>query len=245
MRSSLPVKHYPVLDSTNEEARRLGLAGERGPLWVFADQQTAGRGRRGRHWQSPVGNLACSGLYHWPGPLAGSAQLGFAAALAVAETLDIWISGAETLSLKWPNDVLLGGAKVAGILLESGVAPGGGHWLAVGVGINLQYAPTDLPYPATCLGDHLRDGKAIPATQSVLDALMTAFEGWRIRLRDEGFAPLRLAWLARAYGLGQPLRTSSDETGVFEDLSSNGALVLRQMSGRSIQVSAGEVFFAD
>ncbi len=244
MSLSIPTKHYPVLDSTNEEAKRLGLAGEQGPLWIITDQQTAGRGRRGRHWQSPVGNLACTGLYHWPGPLTGSAQLGFAAALSVSETLDPWIGGAQKLSIKWPNDVLLGGAKIAGILLESGAAPGGGHWLAVGIGINLKNAPVDLPYPATCLGDHLTNAKPAPSLQEIFESVITAFESWRIQLRDEGFAPLRLAWLARAHGLGQPMRTSSGRAGVFEDLSTNGALVLRPVTGQSIEISAGEVFFA-
>lgn len=240
-----PVKHYPVLDSTNEEAKRLGAAGEQGPLWIHADRQTHGRGRRARHWQSPMGNLAATGLYHWPGPLAGSAQLGFAAVLAVVDTAAHWVREPQALRIKWPNDIVLHEAKLAGILLESGVSAHGGHWVAIGIGVNLATAPDDLPYPATYLGEYLHSHKKQPLPKGVLDVLINAFEEWRQRYQDEGFAPLRLAWLARAKGLGKPLRTSSGEAGIFEDLSSSGALILRQNTGQSIEISAGEVFFAN
>ncbi len=240
-----PIRHFAVLDSTNEEAKRLGLAGECSPVWLHADRQTHGRGRRARHWQSPVGNLAATGLYHWDGALNRSAQLGFAAALAVADTAARWVDAPQSIKIKWPNDVLLHNAKLAGILLESGVSPNGGHWIAIGIGINVQSAPKDLPYAATAFAEHLKPGVQIPAPEVVLPQLIESFEGWYKRFMAEGFAPLRLAWLARAHGLGQALRTSSGEEGIFEDLSVDGALVLRQKAGRSIEVSAGEVFFAD
>ncbi|MBL4750467.1 MAG: biotin--[acetyl-CoA-carboxylase] ligase [Amylibacter sp.] len=242
---TLPITHFSVLDSTNEEAKRLALAGTQGPLWLHADRQTAGRGRRAKVWQSPIGNLAATGLYHWDGSLAASAHLGFAAALAVCDTLSPFLDGAQTLAIKWPNDVLQSGAKIAGILLESGSVPSGGHWVAVGIGINLASAPSDLPYPATALHEHLKTGGKPPATTDVLDVLITSFESWRTCLTGEGFAPIRTAWLARAHGLGAMLRTSAGQSGIFEDLSKEGALVLRQNSGRSIEISAGEVFFAD
>jgi BirA family transcriptional regulator, biotin operon repressor / biotin---[acetyl-CoA-carboxylase] ligase len=239
-----PIKHYPTLDSTNEEAKRRGAAGETGPLWIITDHQTHGRGRRARHWQSPAGNLAATGLYHWAGPLFHSAQLGFAAALAVSDTLSPFMRDPDALAIKWPNDILLNGAKIAGILLESGASPHGGHWIAVGIGINLAKAPDDLPYPATALGDHLKKGREVPSPEAVLEPLINAFERWRLTLQNEGFAPLRTAWLSRAHGLGRPLSTSAGEAGIFEDLSKEGALVLRQNTGRSIEISAGEVFFA-
>ncbi len=244
-KSFIPIKHYPTLDSTNEEAKRRGVAGETGPLWILADRQTHGRGRRARHWQSPVGNLAATGLYHWTGPLWHSAQLGFAAALAVSDTLSSFVRNPDALAIKWPNDILLDGAKIAGILLESGASPHGGHWIAIGIGINLATAPDGLPYPATALGDHLKRGHTVPRPDVVLSKLIDAFERWRLELQDQGFASLRTAWLSRAHGLGQSITTSSGETGIFEDLSKEGALVLRQNSGRSIEISAGEVFFAD
>ncbi|PHS28046.1 MAG: biotin--[acetyl-CoA-carboxylase] ligase [Robiginitomaculum sp.] len=240
-----PIKHYSTLDSTNEEAKRRGTAGETGPLWIITDHQTHGRGRRSRHWQSPAGNLAATGLYHWAGPLLRSAQLGFAAALAATDTLSSFVRDPDALTIKWPNDILLNGAKIAGILLESGASRHGGHWIAVGIGINLAKAPDDLPYPATALGDHLKKGREVPSPEAVLSKLIDAFERWRTELQHEGFAPLRTAWLSRAHGLGRPLSTSAGETGVFEDLSKEGALVLRQNTGRSIEISAGEVFFAD
>jgi len=243
-KSFIPTKHYPTLDSTNEEAKRRGSAGETGPLWIVTDHQTHGRGRRARHWQSPAGNLAATGLYHWTGPLWHSAQLGFAAALAVTDTLSPFVRDPDGLAIKWPNDILLNGAKIAGILLESGASPHGGHWIAVGIGINLATAPDDLPYPATALGDHLKKGREVPSPKVVLEPLISTFEHWHTKLQHEGFASLRTAWLSRAHGLGLPLSTSAGETGVFEDLSKEGALVLRQNTGRSIEISAGEVFFA-
>ncbi len=233
-----------MLDSTNEEAKRLALAGETGPLWVMAECQRSGRGRRGRRWHSPPGNFFATGLYHWSGPLAASAQLGFAAALAVAAALDAWLEVNRKVAIKWPNDVLVENAKIAGILLESGAAPGGGHWLAVGIGINIATAPGGLPYPATALAAHLRRTKTLPSPQAVLEPVMAHFEGWRQRLREDGFAPLRAAWLARAHGLGESLSASTGQSGVFEDLSSTGTLVLRQPGGQSIEIGAGEVFFA-
>jgi len=240
----IQINRYTVLDSTNEEAKRLALAGESGPLWIMAARQTSGRGRRGRRWRSPAGNLYATGLYHWDGPLAASAQLGFAAALAAAQALDAWLVKAPAITIKWPNDVLVGPAKIAGILLESGAAPGAGHWLAIGIGINIAAAPQGLPYPATALRTYLDTGTATPSPQAVLERVIAVFEDWRMRLQRDGFAPLRTAWLARAHGLGKPLQTSAGQNGVFTDLSSGGALVLRQPGGQSIEISAGEVFFA-
>jgi BirA family transcriptional regulator, biotin operon repressor / biotin---[acetyl-CoA-carboxylase] ligase len=240
-----PIKHYPVLDSTNEEAKRLALAGEQGPLWIIADRQTKGRGRRARHWQSPRGNLAATGLYLESGALLQTAQLGFAAALAVADTVSLWVDDPQKLRLKWPNDVLLREAKLSGILLESGSASNNQHWLAVGIGINLAEAPQNLPYPATCLAEHLRKGIALPTPQEVLPTLIGHYEKWRTCLQQEGFAALRLAWLARAFGLGRPMTTRSGQSGIFEDLSSKGALVLRLNAGQSIEISAGEIYFAN
>ena len=239
----IQINRYPVLDSTNEEAKRLALAGETGPLWIMAARQTSGRGRRGRRWRSPAGNLYATGLYHWDGPLAASAQLGFAAALAAVQALDAWLNKASSITIKWPNDVLVGPAKIAGILLESGAAPGAGHWLAIGIGINIAAAPQGLPYPATALAAHMTEGARAPSPQAVLERVVDAFETWRQHLQRDGFAPLRTAWLSRAHGLGKPLRTSAGQSGVFTDLSSGGALVLRQPGGQSIEISAGEVFF--
>ncbi len=240
----LPIKHYSVLGSTNDEAKRLALAGEQGPLWIHADRQTRGRGRRSRQWQSPPGNLAATGLYYWDGPLAQSAQLGFVAALAVIETASQWVQQPQALAIKWPNDILLGDAKLAGILLESGQSAHGGHWIAVGIGLNIEDAPKDLPYPATALRNHLHGAAQSPKSGEVLDEVIARFESWHARLQKEGFAPVRLGWLSRAYGLGKPIKTSTGQVGVFEDLSAEGALLLRMNTGRSIEISAGEVFFS-
>ncbi len=229
------------VDSTNEEAKRRALAGEAGPLWIAAKQQTSGRGRRGREWTGLNGNLFATGLYTLKDDPARAAQLSFAAALAVAQVCECVIDQAR-VRVKWPNDVLVDGRKISGILLESGRAPSGELWLAVGVGINLVAHPSDTERPATnfkaCGADLLRD--------TALSHLATAFETWRNSWQVAGFAPLRDAWIARAYGIGERCQARlQDEMveGVFADLAVDGALRLDLPDGRRRLISAGDVFF--
>jgi BirA family biotin operon repressor/biotin-[acetyl-CoA-carboxylase] ligase len=234
-------EHLDQIDSTNEEAKRRALAGEIGPLWIRADAQSAGRGRRGRAWVSADGNLFATGLYTLTASPAEAAQLSFAAALAVGDLAHAALPGV-TVTLKWPNDVLVEGRKVAGILLESGARTGGGLWLAVGIGINLAHHPEDSERPTTDLAAH----GAYLSPDVALRTLAERFEHWKSRWAEMGFAPLRDAWIARAHGMGGPCEARLDgETvrGVFADLTADGALRLDLPEGGRRFISAGDVFF--
>jgi BirA family biotin operon repressor/biotin-[acetyl-CoA-carboxylase] ligase len=238
------LKHFDEIDSTNEEARRVASAGGKGPLWIIADRQTSGRGRRGRVWESPPGNLAATLLIDPGRPAAECAQLSFVTAVAVADVLSAFAPHAN-IRVKWPNDVLAEGKKIAGILLESassGSAPP--QWLAIGIGINLKHFPPQTEFPATSLAVL---GAEPPAPREALTALAASFAKWYETWRGRGFAPIREAWLARAAGLGARIvaRLSNGEaTGVFEGLDETGALILREGHGRTRAIAAGEIFFA-
>lgn len=233
---------FDALDSTNEEAKRRALDGEPGPLWIMAKAQTAGRGRRGRPWTSGQGNLFTTGLFRLDASPARAAQLSFAAALAVGD-LAAQAIGPEIVRLKWPNDVLVEGRKLAGILLESGAHRDGGLWMAVGIGINLAHHPGDAERPAT---DLTRHGGALEP-EAAVEILAQRFDHWRGVWSAQGFAPIREAWLSRAWGLGERCTARLEgETveGVFADLAEDGALRLDLPSGARRFISAGDVFFA-
>lgn len=240
------VRHiaYDALGSTNAEALARARAGERGPVWISAVSQSGGRGRRGSAWTSEPGNLYASLLLTDPAAPAQAPQLSFVSALALHDAV------AETaphlgpmLALKWPNDLLIGGAKLAGILIEGDSAPGltAGFAVVIGIGVNCVSHPRHTPYPAT---DLATAGAAVaPAT--LLRALAAAMP---IRLaqwdRGQGFAATRADWLKRAAGLGQDIKVRLPErefTGLFEGLDNAGRLVVRGPAGVTT-VSAGEVF---
>ncbi|HEY1927023.1 MAG TPA: biotin--[acetyl-CoA-carboxylase] ligase [Caulobacteraceae bacterium] len=237
-----PIVAYDEIDSTNLEARRRVDAGETGPLWITALWQTAGKGRRGRTWRSGSGNLAATLLMSTPKPPLEAAQIAFVAALAVAD-LAATYAPASKVSLKWPNDTLLAGRKLSGILVESGPSPAG-LWLAVGIGVNLAEAPDDVERPATALADHM-DGPP-PGPPEALGILARAFDRWRSLWEIAGFAPIAEAWTERAHGLGQPCSARlPGETvdGVAEGLDLDGALRLRLADGSMRRITAGDVFF--
>lgn len=227
------------IDSTNSEACRRAEAGDPGPVWITADRQTAGRGRRGRAWEQGSGNLAATLLLTQPPP--GHAQLSFAAALAVFDVA-AHFAPAAPITVKWPNDVLLGGRKMAGILLEAGSTAANDRWLAVGIGINLAHFPEGTEFPATALSSFVTP----PSPAQALGVLAARFAHWYDVWMNEGFEILRTAWLARAGGLGAPIRArlASHETrhGVFAGLDGNGALLLDEQ-GTVTAIAAGEVFF--
>ncbi len=251
MAPSLPagvsLRAFAEIDSTNEEAKRLGEAGEAGPLWITAERQTAGRGRRGREWVSPSGNFMGTLLLHPQATPRKAAELSFVAALAVHDAVDgLLPPGLRAgLKLKWPNDLLHDGKKLAGILLESsGIAGGEIAWLAIGIGINLAQFPEGVEYPATSLAAL---GVADVTPEDALERLAAAFDRRLQQWRDvQGFAAIREAWLARAAGLGGPITVRlADETfdGVFVGLAPDGALEVRTATGEMRQISAGDVFF--
>jgi BirA family transcriptional regulator, biotin operon repressor / biotin---[acetyl-CoA-carboxylase] ligase len=226
---------HDVLDSTNAEALRLVRQGECGPLWITAARQTAGRGRRGRTWISEPGNLYATLLLTAPGPTEHWPQLSFVAALAVHDAIVGLAAGiAPRLAIKWPNDILLAGGKVAGVLIE-GEASGA---VAVGIGVNCASHPVDTTQPAVDLS-----GFGV-SPQTLLAALIV---GMRNRLMQwdagAGFSRIRAEWLDRAAGLGQEIRVrlaDRELAGRFETIDRAGGLVLRSPGG-DITIAAGDV----
>lgn len=235
--SFLTIHRLRSVVSTNDEAKRLAAADAPEGTWVVAEEQTGGRGRRGRAWTSPPGNLYASLLLRPPGPARALTALSFVAAVAVGEAL-LTLSGTLPVAYKWPNDVLVGGRKVAGILLESGGTP---IWVVVGIGLNVAHHPDDLQRPATSLA---AAGLQV-SVDTAMAALGRALENTYLRWRELGFEPVRQAWLARAVGLGEPIvvRLPDRELrGRFAALDHDGALLLDQADGQRLRIDAGDVF---
>jgi BirA family transcriptional regulator, biotin operon repressor / biotin---[acetyl-CoA-carboxylase] ligase len=224
------VVRFGAIDSTNEEARRRALAGDAGPLWIVADEQTAGRGRRGRVWISPIGNLHASALMIDPCPPAVAAQLGFVAGVALARAArDL---GAIDAGLKWPNDLISGGAKCAGILVE-GVGLGGGRAAyVVGVGVNCAHAPEGLGYATSCLRQ--AGGQAVgrgELFERLVERFDEALDAWRA---GRAFDRIRAAWLDCGLGLGERIAIQNgagEREGVFEGIDRDGRLLMRSERG--------------
>ncbi|WP_426011895.1 biotin--[acetyl-CoA-carboxylase] ligase [Caulobacter sp. DWR2-3-1b2] len=241
--SPAPVVVLDEIDSTNAEARRRAEAGEAGPVWLLGLRQSAGRGRRGRAWETGEGNLAATLLFSTDKPPAEAAQVSFVAALAVADLLAAYVP-ASLVSLKWPNDPLLAGLKVSGILVESGARPAGGLWIAVGVGVNLACGPVESERPATALPAHMLAPP--PKPTEAIEVLAAAFARWNDVWQRLGFPAIADAWTARAHGLGEPcVARLGAETleGVAEGLDGDGALRLRLADGHLRRITAGDVFF--
>lgn len=239
-------RHFTEIDSTNAEAHRLAAKGERGPLWLVADRQTAGRGRLGRQWVSEPGNLYATILFTLTAPAAMAGQVSFPAALAVHETAaSVLPKGAADLAIKWPNDVLLGGAKFAGILAETlGQNTDRTITLAIGFGINIAHAPEGTPYPVTTLALH----GASPPPMDLHAVLAKALAKW-LAAWDEGrgFDTVRREWLARASGLGRAFAATSGQialSGTFVGLGDDGSMILELADGSRRAVHAGEVRLA-
>jgi len=243
--------HHGLLDSTNAEAARLAAKGILGPLWISAERQSSGKGRRGRNWVSETGNIYCTGLYPHDSDLASAARLSFAAALAVADTLGHYIDP-ELVVIKWPNDILVDGKKIAGILLESGSYK---HtvWIAIGIGINLSSYPQDSDYPATHVLAHIDPDKldgpepVFTGAKPVLALLAARFDHWRTVYLKSGFAPLREAWLNRAVGIGGPVTARLPNvtiSGVAQGMDKDGALEIKTDDGKIVKIHAGDVFFS-
>jgi BirA family biotin operon repressor/biotin-[acetyl-CoA-carboxylase] ligase len=240
---AIPVAWFEILGSTNAEALARAAAGERGPLFVVAAQQSAGRGRRGREWVSVPGNLYATLLLSDPARPPASPQLCFVAALALHDAVLDGCAGLAParLKLKWPNDLLLDGAKLAGILIEGTALTGDAIATAVGFGVNCKHHPAGLPFPAI---DLAQAGFSL-SPEALLEYLGRRMEErlneWD---RGAGFAKTREAWLLRAQGAGAPVEVRlPQETlrGIFETMNEQGELVLLRDSGRQA-ISAGDVF---
>ena len=247
-RGGLPVRWHDEIDSTNAEARRLAEAGEGDPVWIAARRQTAGRGRRERVWESGEGNLAATLLTFTDKPPGEAAQLSFVTGLAVGDLARAWVP-ASLVRFKWPNDVLLGQAKLSGALIESGRAADGRLWLAIGVGVNLVSAPTGPGINATCLADHLMaEASDPPSPEAALDLLSACLARRIDAWTTEGFEPVRAEWLTAAAGLGATCTARlghRDIRGVSEGLDIDGALLLRLDDGSVRRITAGDVVFGE
>ena len=235
-----------AVDSTNDEALRRLRAGERGPLWIAARRQLAGRGRERRPWSTEEGNLAATLLMPFRGTPAEAARLGFPASLAVADLFDLLAPGVP-VALKWPNDVLLAGRKASGILLENfGPGRDGRLAIAIGIGVNLASHPRrdEMRWPATSVA---AETGAAPDFDETLAALAQGMDRWLGVLDRRGFEAVRAAWLARADRLGEVIDARLPRgtlTGRFSDIDADGALVLETADGTR-RIAAGDVFFRE
>ncbi|MGE0231153.1 MAG: biotin--[acetyl-CoA-carboxylase] ligase [Flavobacteriaceae bacterium] len=248
---------FETVGSTNAEAMTAARSGEAGPAWFVSGHQSQGRGRRGRAWQTEPGNLAASLLMTLEHSPQRMATLGFVAGLALSDALaraapDARIDtaldggaapGGTRFELKWPNDLIAGGAKLAGIMLESEQLDGDRSALVTGIGVNVVSAPRDVPYPATCLRDLGSKIDAAGLFAALSDAWVENYELWE---SAAGIAAVREKWLARAAGIGGPVAVrigSRIVRGTFESLDIDGRLLIREPDGHEIAVAAGEVHF--
>lgn len=242
---------FDSIGSTNAEALERARAGERGPLWLVTDLQTAGRGRRQRAWISPRGNLAATIVETLDVQPPIAATLGFAAGLALEAALQAVSvehrmrsggSASTEFLLKWPNDVLADGKKLSGILLEAETI-GGDLAVAVGMGTNVISAPEGTPYPATSLA-------SLGITAGAGDLFMALSDAWAefrgIWDNGRGFGEIRSLWLDRAAGLGEAVSIQSNGTsieGTFETIDETGCLIVAGRDGKRTTIAAGDVHF--
>ncbi len=223
-----PVELLDEIGSTNDEAHRRAAQGERGPIWIATRRQTAGKGRSGRAWvEAGEGNVAATLLFAPGRPPVRLPELSLVAGVATYDAVAEALSGGKAgrVELKWPNDVLIDGAKVSGILIESGTYASALMSL-IGIGINVTSAPDVTDRAVTCLD---AQGSSLSA-RAVLDLLVARMAGWlAIWQADDGFAAIRTAWAARAIPIGRPLEIKTQEgpvAGTFAGLDQDGALLI-------------------
>ncbi len=235
------LEHHASLASTNDECMARARAGDAGNLWIVADAQTKGRGRMARPWASPPGNLYASLLLIDPSPQSLAPQLGFVAGVALATAVRKCLPANVDVRLKWPNDLLIDGAKISGLLVDATQLPGNVFACVIGFGVNCASHPSDTPYPATSLAAH--GGRADPS--ALFAALSDETPRWLdLWARGDNFDAIRKAWLALALPPGSPLRVKSGETiseGHFASLDANGRLML-DCAGMIKTFDAGDVF---
>lgn len=257
LRQAYRLEAHQTVGSTNALALERARAGDTGRLWVVAKRQESGRGRRGRAWATPFGNLAATLLVTGKGDMRLAATLGFVAGLALSDALaavapDVAMAiapdggsagRAGRFELKWPNDVLAGGAKLAGILLESEMLGEDRHAIAVGIGVNVVAHPDDLPYPATSLHRLGVECDAEGLFLALSDAWAHNDAIWN---EGRGLAEIRRRWLARAAGLGGEVAVRLDGNivrGRFETIDEDCRFVVRTDEGRAVAIAAGDVHF--
>jgi BirA family transcriptional regulator, biotin operon repressor / biotin---[acetyl-CoA-carboxylase] ligase len=233
---------HDTLVSTNAEALTRARAGEREPLWIVAAEQTAGRGRRGNEWVSPPGNLYATLLLTDPAAAESAPELSFVTALAVHDAVvERAPELGAALALKWPNDVLYDGAKLAGILIE-GERAGNALAIAIGIGVNCRNHPAATPYPVTDLKAAGADVSAAALFETLSATMLRRLRQWR---RGAGFADIRTDWIAHGAGMGGEMRVKLPDREIFgsgEGLDERGRLLLRVADGSVQPIAAGEVF---
>lgn len=235
-----PIRTVAETGSTNADLLDLARGGAAEGLWLRAERQTGGRGRQGRTWVSPPGNFHGSTLVRLRAGDPPAATLALVAAVALEEVTGAYLAAAGStapLRIKWPNDLLLDGAKLSGILLERV-----DDAVIVGIGVNLAHHPVDLERPATSLAAH----GSTPDPHDFAETLAEAFARWLGIWRGGGIAPVRLRWLERAHPIGSALSVRlADGTardGLFAGLDADGALLLRLADGATRVIHAGDVF---
>lgn len=234
------VAAYDALDSTNDTAKSLARNAAAHGLTVWARAQHAGRGRQGREWVSPPGNLYMSVVLRPRIPAIRLGELSFVAAVAVAEAIALSVADPALVSLKWPNDILVDGAKAAGILLESEIGSGGVDWVVCGIGVNLVSAPDGLPYRAAALADFGRPIDSVTMLGTLLRCLSASLHIWV----EGGFEPIRDNWRRLGHRPGDRLTVrQGDELldGRFIDLDKDGGMLVETSTGR-VTIAAGDVF---
>ena len=228
--------------STNDEAMARARAGDPGHLWIVAEAQTGGRGRQGRVWSSPPGNLYASLLLIDPAPPGRAPELGFVAGVALHEALTAALGPDDRLALKWPNDILHDDAKLSGMLLEGALTPDGRFAVVIGMGVNCRSHPATTPYRAVDLAEI---GTTLADPRDIFERLAAAMARWlAIWSAGEGFAAVRERWLAHAAGLGRDIAVATPTQklhGRFETIDAQGRLVLATGAGRAV-IEAGDVF---
>jgi BirA family transcriptional regulator, biotin operon repressor / biotin---[acetyl-CoA-carboxylase] ligase len=234
------VRKLDVTASTNDDAKKAAADGESEGLVIWALQQTKGRGRMGRAWESPKGNLHASILLRPDCSIRQASHYVFVAALALHDAVRAQLTKSH-LTLKWPNDVLADGKKIGGILLETSTMGDKLDWLVVGIGLNAEHYPKESLYPATSL----RVLGAVPAPlENTLETLLERFYHWKDTLEKQGFAGIRAKWLHHAQKGRLSVRLPKETIeGEFADFDEQGNLVLQLADGSKKAIASGDVFF--
>lgn len=237
---------FDSLDSTNEEAKRLAKGGGSHGAVIWAKKQSGGKGRLGREWQSAEGNLFVSVLLHPQKPIEELAQLSFVTAVAAHEAIAPLLPPSSKLQCKWPNDILLDGKKMGGILLESFRAEGVQQpWVVAGLGINVDSHPARTEFPATCLKDA---GVELVSAKIILSRFVHHFIERYDEWSEKGFSPCRKQWMSVAWGLKERLVARLPEgevEGVFDTIDTSGSLTLLTKGGKKQHIHAGDIFPVD
>jgi BirA family biotin operon repressor/biotin-[acetyl-CoA-carboxylase] ligase len=240
------IRHEALSDtsSTNTECLARARAGDSGLLWVTAERQTGGRGRRGRPWVSERGNLYASLLLIDPAPMERLASLPLAIAVAVHQAIrSVLPPGAEPLEVKWPNDILIGRKKTCGILVEGERLADGRHAVVIGIGINVSVMPDNPIYPVTCLRDQ---GSAASPEELFAHLFASMAEVLDIWNEGLGISEVTALWRAVACGIGEKITVNLPDrsiSGYFAGIDDNGLLMLDIGTGRMMPIAAGDVFF--